>query len=218
MEATHLFIHAGCRFAWAWASFFLPLFTDVGVVLYAVWDILTWPQRLGSVGAVAVAWGMVVTYRKGVRTYEATKASIRYGIDMTELARPVQPSGERLRHGFLVCYALWFSFFPPPRRPAATGQVSAVTVTSQMLSLDHNCHGLSTNRRRLISSRSNLYPSLVQPLSARGGGRLGPVLVCNTPQPPPPPGVLRDSSVGAMAPTAPKLFCACFPFIKPSMF
>ena len=30
--------------------------------------------------------------------------------------------------------------------------------------------------------------------------------------------VLRDSGVGAMAPTTPKFSCACFPFIKPSMF
>ena len=52
-----------------------------------------------------------------------------------------------------------------------------------------------------------------------GGGRPDPVLVCNTPQPPShPPWVLRDSGVGAMAPTAPKFFCACFPFMKPSMF
>ena len=47
------------------------------------------------------------------------------------------------------------------------------------------------------------------------GGRPGPVLVC---PPPPPRVVLRDSGVGAMAPTAPKFFCACFPFIKLSMF
>ena len=46
------------------------------------------------------------------------------------------------------------------------------------------------------------------------GGRPGPVLVCDDP----PPWVLRDNGVGAMAPTAPKFFCACFPFIKPSMF
>ena len=48
-------------------------------------------------------------------------------------------------------------------------------------------------------------------------GAAGP----DTPQPPPPlpgGGGLRDSGVGAMVPTAPKLFCACFPFIKPSMF
>ena len=44
------------------------------------------------------------------------------------------------------------------------------------------------------------------------GGPPGPVLVCDTP---PPPQVLRDSGVGAMAP---KFFCACFPFIKSSMF
>ena len=30
---------------------------------------------------------------------------------------------------------------------------------------------------------------------------------------PPAPRVLRDSGVGAMAPMAPKFFCACFPFI-----
>ena len=30
--------------------------------------------------------------------------------------------------------------------------------------------------------------------------------------PPAPPRVLRDSGVGAMAPTAPKFLCACFPF------
>ena len=35
-----------------------------------------------------------------------------------------------------------------------------------------------------------------------GGGRPGPVLVCN----PPPPGVLRDSGAGAMVPTAPNFF------------
>ena len=45
------------------------------------------------------------------------------------------------------------------------------------------------------------------------GGRPGPVLVFDTL-----PRVLRDSGVGAMPPTAPKFFCACFPFIKPSMF
>ena len=49
---------------------------------------------------------------------------------------------------------------------------------------------------------------------ATGGGEA--VLVCDAPQPPPRPQVLRDS--GAMAPTAPKFFCACFPLIKPSMF
>ena len=36
--------------------------------------------------------------------------------------------------------------------------------------------------------------------------------------PPSPPRVLTDSGVGARAPTTPKFFCACFPFIKPSMF
>ena len=41
-------------------------------------------------------------------------------------------------------------------------------------------------------------------------------LVCNTPRPH--PQVLRNRGVGAMTPTAPKFFCACFPFIKPSMF
>ena len=59
-------------------------------------------------------------------------------------------------------------------------------------------------------------------LPSATGGWPGPVLVCDTPQPPapplPPPRVLRDSGVGAMAPTAPKFFGACFPFIKPSMF
>ena len=49
------------------------------------------------------------------------------------------------------------------------------------------------------------------------GVRPGPVFVCDPP-PPPPPRVLRDSGVGAMLPTAPKFFGACFPFIKPSVF
>ena len=52
------------------------------------------------------------------------------------------------------------------------------------------------------------------------GGAAGPGPCMRHPPapPPPPPRILRDSGVGAMAPTAPKFFCACFPFIKPSMF
>ena len=51
------------------------------------------------------------------------------------------------------------------------------------------------------------------------GGSRARSLYATPPSPhPPAPGVLRDSGVGAMAPTAPNFFCACFPFIKPSMF
>ena len=45
-----------------------------------------------------------------------------------------------------------------------------------------------------------------------GGGGAAPVLVCYTAIAPP-SRVLRDSGVWAIPPTAPKSFCACFPFI-----
>ena len=48
---------------------------------------------------------------------------------------------------------------------------------------------------------------------ARGGGGAAGLDPCVNP----PPQVLRDSGVGAMAPTVPKFFCACFPFTKPFM-
>ena len=62
---------------------------------------------------------------------------------------------------------------------------------------------------------------LCNDLSAEhGGGGRARSLYATPPSPPPPrpPRVLRDSSAGAMAPMALKFFCACFPFIKPSMF
>ena len=38
------------------------------------------------------------------------------------------------------------------------------------------------------------------------GGRPGPVVVCDTPQPPPPPRVLRDSGLGAWHQRRPPFF------------
>ena len=62
-----------------------------------------------------------------------------------------------------------------------------------------------------------LEGKMQQPLGG-GGGRARSLYATPPQPPPPPPRVLRGSGVGAMAPTAPKFFCACFPFIKPSMF
>ena len=56
------------------------------------------------------------------------------------------------------------------------------------------------------------------PVTGRGGGGRPWSLYATPPSPPLPPQVLRDSGVGAMAPMAPNFFCACFPFIKLSMF
>ena len=55
-----------------------------------------------------------------------------------------------------------------------------------------------------MSHRGQGDPS--QPPANPRGGRLGPVLVCDPRQTPPPPRVLRDSGLGGMAPTAPNFF------------
>ena len=65
-----------------------------------------------------------------------------------------------------------------------------------------------------IAPMQGVIPGFV--LQPGGGGGPGPCM--RHPPAPPPPQVLKDSDVGAMAPTALKFFCACFPFIKPSMF
>ena len=57
--------------------------------------------------------------------------------------------------------------------------------------------------RTTSESQPNKTKLLPVSMAAATGGRPGPVLVCDTPAPSPPPRVLKDSGVGAMAPTAP---------------
>ena len=70
-----------------------------------------------------------------------------------------------------------------------------------------------------VSINEKLYDvSIIEKRLYPRGAAAGPGPCMRHPPPPPGGGVLRDSGVGAMAPIAPKFFCACFPFIKPSMF
>ena len=86
-----------------------------------------------------------------------------------------------------------------------------------MVSMPHGHRTLYLGHLELcVPSSYDQYHRLRCTISMGGAGP-SPCMR-HPPAPPPPPRVLRDSGVGAMAPTAPKVFCACFRFIKPSMF
>ena len=151
--------------------------------------VASWDRPLGSMEA---SWPPQACQTEGGSGLEV----VLIGTSQCLLTSPKTTS--HLRH----CPAPPLALRPPRHLPVKTGRVDRACLCRWSPQFLSRCQ----------------WHSGQSACSRGGGGRPGPVLVCDTPQSPPPPQVLRDSGVGAMAPTAPKFFCACFPFIKPSMF